>query len=46
LSFFLSSIEKTQKISMKKFLTAIYIVRNRKPEKNEITESLRIFDTE
>ncbi len=31
---------------MKKFLTAIYIVRNRKPEKNEITESLRIFDTE
>lgn len=29
---------------MKKFLTAIYIVRNRKPEKNEITESLRVFD--
>lgn len=30
----------------KKYLTAIYIVRNRQPDKNEIYQSLCVFDKE
>lgn len=36
---------KTQLLSLDQFLTACYYVRDRKPDKNEIYNALKIFDS-
>jgi Ca2+-binding EF-hand superfamily protein len=35
---------RTNKYSLKQFLTGVYAVKDRKPDKNEIYKSLQVFD--